>query len=84
MEGGNILGFAAGALTTFSLVPQLVKAWRSRHTKDVSLGMFVTLCAGLLFWTVYGLSIHSLPVIITNIVSFALGMLIIGLKIKYG
>ncbi|MDA8086144.1 MAG: SemiSWEET transporter [Nitrospiraceae bacterium] len=84
MEGGNILGFAAGTLTTFSLVPQVVKAWRSRHTKDVSMGMFVTLCAGLLIWTVYGFSIHSLPVIITNIVSFVLGMIVIALKIKYG
>ncbi len=84
MDDGNILGFAAGALTTFSLVPQVVKAWRSRHTKDVSMGMFATLCAGLLCWTVYGFSISSLPVIVTNIVSFILAMIIVLLKLRYG
>ena len=84
MEGGNILGFAAGTLTTFSLVPQVIKAWKSKHTKDVSMGMFATLCAGLVFWVLYGFSINSLPVIVTNIVSFILGMFIIFLKIKFG
>ncbi len=84
MEGGSITGFMAGTLTTFSLVPQLVKAWKSKHTKDVSLGMFVTLCAGLVLWVLYGVSINSLPVILTNIVSFTLGMIIILLKIRYG
>ena len=84
MEGGSITGFMAGTLTTFSLVPQLVKAWKSKHTKDVSLGMFVTLCAGLVLWVLYGVSINSLPVIVTNIVSFTLGMIIILLKIRYG
>ncbi|MDA8088896.1 MAG: SemiSWEET transporter [Nitrospiraceae bacterium] len=84
MDGGNILGFMAGTLTTLSLVPQVTKAWKSKHTKDVSMGMYVMLCAGLLIWVLYGVSINSLPVIVTNVVSFILSMTVVAMKIKFG
>ena len=34
----DIIGFLAGAFTTIALVPQAVKAWKTKHTKDVSFG----------------------------------------------
>jgi MtN3 and saliva related transmembrane protein len=83
MNTDTLLGLTAGALTTMSLVPQAIKIWRSQSAKDISVGMFGTLLTGLLLWICYGFSINSLPVIITNIVSFMLAFIILSLKIKF-
>ncbi|MDA8327308.1 MAG: SemiSWEET transporter [Nitrospiraceae bacterium] len=80
----TLLGFAAGALTTLAYLPQVMKTWKSRSTHDISAGMFITLCAGLFLWVLYGISINSVPVIATNIVSFALGLIIVIFKMKNG
>jgi MtN3 and saliva related transmembrane protein len=78
------LGLMAGTLTTISLIPQGIKIWKSKSAKDISLGMFSIFCVGLLLWIFYGFSIGSLPVIITNVVTFILACVIVVLKIKYG
>ncbi len=74
----------AGTLTTISLLPQVIKIWRSKSTKDISLGMFSIFCVGILLWIFYGAFINSLPVVITNILTLILACVIIVLKIKYG
>jgi MtN3 and saliva related transmembrane protein len=56
------LGFLAGVFTTVAFVPQLVRASRSRSTKDLSLPMFLIFTTGVLLWLLYGLAIRSAPV----------------------
>lgn len=83
MDKITILGLLAGALTTTSFIPQVVKAWRSRSTKDVSLWMFLLLTIGVMMWVAYGFFIGSLPVIMTNVVTLVLVVILLVLKIKY-
>jgi MtN3 and saliva related transmembrane protein len=80
----TIVGTAAAALTTLSFLPQVIKTWKSRSTKDISLAMFIAFCAGVFLWMVYGIMIWSWPVIIANAVVFILGAIILALKIKHG
>ncbi len=84
MDYITMLGLTAGTLTTMSMLPQAIKIMRSQSAKDISLGMFATLAAGLLLWIFYGFLISSLPVVIANIVSFLLASVILSLKIKLG
>ncbi len=84
MDVSTALGLTAGALTTLAYLPQVVKTWKSKSTKDISTGMFVALCLGLLMWIFYGFSISSMPVIVANIVSLVLVFIVLALKIKYG
>ena len=84
MDFTTILGLIAGTLSTVSLLPQLHKAWKSKSARDVSLGMFLILCAGALLWLVYGFLIQAVPVIATNLAIFVLGAAIVALKLKYG
>jgi len=84
MEAVTLLGMAAGTLTTISFLPQVVKTWKTRSTKDISIGMFMLFCSGILLWVLYGFSINSLPVIITNIVTFILAFIILVLKLRNG
>jgi MtN3 and saliva related transmembrane protein len=84
MDRATAIGLTAGALTTLSYVPQLIKTLKTKSTKDISVGMFVTLALGLGMWTFYGFSINSIPVIVANIVSLTLVFVVLIFKIKYG
>ncbi|MCX6789268.1 MAG: SemiSWEET transporter [Candidatus Gribaldobacteria bacterium] len=78
-----ILGLVAAALTTFSSLPQVVKIIKIKETKDISLGMYVLVVAGIILWLVYGLLIGDLPLITANVVSLIFTATILGFKIKY-
>jgi MtN3 and saliva related transmembrane protein len=84
MDATMLLGLAAGTLTTIAFVPQLAKTWRTRSTKDVSLGMFSIFCTGVLLWLIYGVLIQSVPVVLANGVTLVLAGAILSLKIKFG
>ncbi|MBN2140701.1 MAG: SemiSWEET transporter [Desulfovibrionaceae bacterium] len=76
-------GIVAGTLTTVSFFPQVVKTWRSKEVKDISLAMYLILTSGILLWIVYGLLIDSISVILANIVTFVLTVAILVMKIRY-
>ncbi|MDP2688640.1 MAG: SemiSWEET transporter [Deltaproteobacteria bacterium] len=83
MDSVTILGLIGGALTTSSFFPQVIKAWKTKSTGDVSIGMFLLLAAGIFIWTIYGFMIGSLPVIAANIISFILSVTVIAFKVIY-
>ena len=78
-----VIGLIAGAITTASFLPQVIKIWKTKSTRDLSLGMFIFISLGMGLWIVYGLLINSLPVNVANLVSLALCLTIIAFKIKY-
>ncbi len=80
----DIVGFMAGALTTLALVPQAVKSWKTKHTKDVSLGWILILAAGVFLWLIYGILINSLPIIVANALTLILALIIGVFKLRYG
>ena len=77
------LGLVAGVLTTLSFLPQVIKAWKSRSTRDISLGMFATFCTGVFLWIVYGFLVGDIPVLVANTVTFILAATILVLKLRY-
>ena len=83
MDTASILGYFAGTLTTISFVPQVIKIWKPKSTKDISLITFIAFCLGVFLWMVYGIILRSLPVIIANSIGLVLGLIILILKIKY-
>jgi MtN3 and saliva related transmembrane protein len=85
MDWVNIeaLGLIAGCMTTSAFIPQVVKTYRSRSVKDISLRMYVFMCTGIALWVVYGFLIGSIAVIAANIGSLTLTVLILGMKIVF-
>jgi MtN3 and saliva related transmembrane protein len=80
----SALGAAAGFCTTMSFLPQLLRAWRTRSTRDISLAMFAVLVLGIFFWLIYGLLIGDGPLIAANGVSLCLTGSILYLKLRHG
>lgn len=83
MEWTNALGLLAGALTTLAFVPQVVKIWKSKHARDISLGMFAIFSIGVLFWLLYGIQLGAVPIILANAVTLVLSLTILFFKLKY-
>ena len=84
MDIATVVGLAAGLLTTISLVPQVQKIWKTKSAKDVSRKMFIAFCIGVALWLVYGILQQELPMILWNAVSLALGLSILGMKLRFG
>ncbi len=78
-----IIGYLAGTLTTISFVPQVLRAWKLKETRDLSLTMLILFAAGILLWTLYGIWTASLPIIAANVMTFLLLLILLGLKIRY-
>jgi MtN3 and saliva related transmembrane protein len=78
------IGLAAGLLTTLSLVPQLVKIWRTRSASDISGKMFSAFSVGVALWLAYGILQREMPMILWNSVSLALAAAILAMKLKFG
>ena len=72
METVNIIGSLAGLFTTIAVIPQIIKALRTKEVADISPVFFSTLILGLALWTTYGIIKNDWPIIITNGVSVLL------------
>jgi MtN3 and saliva related transmembrane protein len=80
----DLIGFFSGFCTTIAFLPQVIKAYKTRSTKDVSLLMFLVFTIGVAGWLIYGVLLMNFPIIIANIVTLFLAFLILVAKIRFG
>ncbi len=83
MAEWTFLGLIAGFFTTIAFLPQLLKAWQTKSTRDISLGTFLLFCFGVFLWLVYGFLVNDLPILVNNIVTLIIALAILALKLKY-
>lgn len=79
----TIIGLLAGALTTIAFLPQAIKTWKTKSAKDISLGMYLIFCTGVILWLIYGILISDLPVILANSVTLVFALSILYFKLAY-
>ena len=78
------IGSAAATLTTTAFIPQAWKVWRTRHTTDISLGMYTLFTLGVTLWLAYGIRLESWPIIIANSITLLLAGTVLVMKLKFG
>lgn len=83
MTGVEILGYAAGAITCLTFLPQVIKTWRSKSAKDVALNMFIIAAVNEVMWIVYGVLLNNWVIILTNAVVLIMSLTMIWLKFRY-
>ena len=81
---GEWLGFIGGALVTCSLIPQLIRIFKLKSAREISLLFTTLLLLGLISWLAYGISFGLPPVIIWNAIGMALVSVLLYAKLKYG
>ncbi len=62
----STIGLIAGLFTTLAFLPQVIKVIKTKHTKDISLAMYIIFTCGVLFWGTYGILLDELPIIISK------------------
>lgn len=83
MTGVDILGYSAGAITSLTFLPQVIKTWKLKSARDVSLLMFVIAAINEVMWIVYGALLNNWVIILTNAIVLAMSLTMIYLKLRY-
>jgi len=61
----ELIGFAAGVLTTVAFAPQVLRTWRLGGF-ELSWTMLALFATGVSLWLVYGFQRGSMPLIMAN------------------
>ncbi len=77
------LGSIAATLTTISFIPQVWQIWKTRHAKDISLGMYAIFTCGVAMWLAYGILLNSWPIIIANSITVCLAGAVLWMKLHF-
>ena len=76
-------GYFAGFLTTASLIPQVIKTWKTKSATDFSLAMLLTWWSGIVCWIIYGVLVDAKPIILWNLGTLFLAGSILIMKLKF-
>jgi MtN3 and saliva related transmembrane protein len=80
----DTVGMAGAVLTTVCWLPQAIKIVRERETRSISLPATSLFTLGVAFWLIYGLAIADWPLIGSDVVTLALMLVILALKLRHG
>ncbi|MBC7916054.1 MAG: SemiSWEET transporter [Pyrinomonadaceae bacterium] len=79
----DIIGLAAGILTSTAMIPQVVKTIKEKNAENISPFMVIILILGTGIWAYYGFLKDDLPLIITNIFSCFVNTVMLFCKVKF-
>ena len=79
----DVLGYAAGAVTTLIFLPQVIKTWKEKSAKDISLLMFVIAAINQAMWIVFGILRQDWVIISTNSCVIVLSIIMIYFKLRF-
>ena len=79
----ELIGYIAACLTTLAFLPQTLHSLKTKDLSGISLGMYSLFSLGVGLWFIYGVLIHSWPVILANFFTLCLALSILFLKLKY-
>ena len=83
MDIAEIFGYAGMIAGVSVFIPQVYKTYRTKSVEDISWGMLALVVLNCFFWFSYGYLRDSLPLILTNGLSFLVVSVLIILKIRY-
>jgi MtN3 and saliva related transmembrane protein len=77
------IGYFGTLLTSITFIPQVYKTWKSKSVGDLSMTMIVIVITSTIVWLIYGYLRTDGPVMVANLVVFALTMLLLYFKNTY-
>jgi MtN3 and saliva related transmembrane protein len=83
MMNPEVVGFIAAVLTTAAFIPQFVRIWQTRSTRDLSWTMTGLFTFGVGLWLVYGVLMGAFAIIVANAITFSLWIGIAVMKWRF-
>ena len=84
MSHTEYLGLLAGLLTTFALVPQIIRVYKLKSAKEISLLFNSFMLIGVIIWLVYGILRGLASLIIWNAIGTVFNGWLLYAKYRYG
>jgi MtN3 and saliva related transmembrane protein len=79
----EMVGYAGGVLSSVSFLPQVIKIWKTKSAKDLSMLTLMFLTGNVSLWLTYGILIGSTPLWLTNAIVLAMVLCMIYFKIIF-
>jgi MtN3 and saliva related transmembrane protein len=76
------LGIIATVLSALSLVPQVVRTWRTRSAGDISGTWLVVALLSMVLWISYGSMVDAPAIVWANALTFVQAGFILAIKLK--
>ncbi|MCX5805487.1 MAG: SemiSWEET transporter [Proteobacteria bacterium] len=79
----DLIGYIAAILTTFALLPQIMRIWKLKEARDISIFMPLMTTTGSVLWLIYGILINEVPIIAANVIYLFFSLTVLFFTIKY-
>jgi MtN3 and saliva related transmembrane protein len=80
----KFIGFSGACLTMFAFIPQIIKVFRTKSVKDVSLLTLLQLSLGVSLWIAYGVHLKNAIIITANTFTLFSLIILLFLYFSYG
>ena len=80
----TLLGLIAAFLGMLAFLPQAIRIWHLKETRDISLSTCVILVVSAFLWIAYGFLRGDLPILVANSISLIFSGITLFFKIKFG
>jgi MtN3 and saliva related transmembrane protein len=84
LSSAEVLGIIAGVFTTFAVIPQIMRIYKLKSAREISLIFTSSMLLGVAFWLIYGIILGLIPLIIWNSIGIVLNGWLLFAKAKYG
>jgi MtN3 and saliva related transmembrane protein len=84
LQFGDVLGLVAGAITTGSFLPQVIRVYKLKSAREISLFFTILFVIGGLLWLSYGIYLRSFPIIFWNTLGCIFSAALLIGKLRYG
>jgi MtN3 and saliva related transmembrane protein len=84
LSSSEILGLVGGFFTTFAVLPQIMRVYKLKSAREISVIYNTMMLVGILIWLGYGIILDLVPIIIWNIIGALLVLMLLLAKLKYG
>lgn len=78
----GVLGTTGTVLSTASLMPQVVRTWRTRSASDISAAWLVAALLSMVVWIAYGSLIDAPALVLVNVLCFVQCAYILFIKLQ--
>lgn len=79
----TIIGVTAASLTMCGFIPQIIKIYKTKSAKDISLFALLEFTLGIFLWIIYGIHLRDVIIIVANTVSLSTLFIALVLYFKY-
>ncbi len=84
MESAEWFGFVAGGIMAICTLPQVIRVYKLKSAREISLIFVTAMIVGFSCWLTYGIILKLFPIILWNAINIITFVIFLFAKLKYG